>query len=237
MKTVVIGDTHAHYAWREVLKTEDDWGRVIFLGDYFDTFQNKTAASQLGVFKDIVSLIDKHPDREVVLLIGNHDIHYFPEIATQATSGFSYSTRAIVSPYLDLVRSKLKVAYSFDDFIFSHAGISSEFMDRRFKDWSPKLAVGLVNSLHLKELLFCGYDPYGDDTYQTPIWIRPASLIRANKEREISKYKQVVGHTNMKKPLKSDNYYFLDCMGGGYYGVIENGELEFRQIDMNSFVF
>ncbi len=41
--------------------------------------------------------------------------------------------------------------------------------------------------------------PYGDNTYQTPVWIRPRSLMKANKNILNRRVIQIVGHTEVKK--------------------------------------
>ena len=38
MKIVVVGDIHGHNSWKKILETEEAWNKVIFLGDYVDSF-------------------------------------------------------------------------------------------------------------------------------------------------------------------------------------------------------
>ena len=38
-KVVVIGDIHASKIWKDILQQETDCDKVIFLGDYFDTYE------------------------------------------------------------------------------------------------------------------------------------------------------------------------------------------------------
>jgi hypothetical protein len=79
-------------------------------------------------------------------------------------------------------------------------------------------------------------DPYGDNTYQTPIWIRPRSLMAVNKKHDKGlkkKYIQIVGHTQVNKldlvgaqKAAGGRYYLIDCLGTtGEYLVIQDGEL------------
>jgi hypothetical protein len=74
-------------------------------------------------------------------------------------------------------------------------------------------------------------DPYGDNEEQSPIWIRPRSLMRANYDTLRTKVIQVVGHTAAKtldlvgsEKSAGGRYYMIDCLGtSGEYMIIENG--------------
>jgi hypothetical protein len=64
---------------------------------------------------------------------------------------------------------------------------------------------------------FFGTNPYGDDVYQTPIWIRPNSLMKSNKGILNKKIIQVVGHTqqnqiDIKGKTTGGRYYFIDTL-------------------------
>jgi hypothetical protein len=84
---------------------------------------------------------------------------------------------------------------------------------------------------------FNGLDPYGDDEYQTPIWIRPRSLMRANRNTLRTRFIQVVGHTQVNKldlvgaeKAAGGRYYLIDCLGtSGEYLVIQDGDLTVGQ--------
>jgi hypothetical protein len=48
-------------------------------------------------------------------------------------------------------------------------------------------------------------DSSGDNVYQSPIWVRPKSLLAD----PLVGFKQVVGHTRMKNMGVSDNFILL----------------------------
>jgi hypothetical protein len=81
-------------------------------------------------------------------------------------------------------------------------------------------------------------DPHGDSVDQSPIWIRPKSLMRANKDTLRKKIIQVVGHTQQtqidkKGGATGGRYYFIDTLGtSGEYMIIEEGlkEIKFATI-------
>ena len=210
--------------------------RVIFIGDYFDSFDIK-GEEQLNNFLDIIEY-KKSSGKEVIMLIGNHDHHYFPEIGDTGTSGYQPMFSYQINPVLDANREHLQMAYQMDEFLFSHAGISSVFMDETFgpNGWKVETIVNDLNEMFMYRpgvFSFNGLDPYGDDTYQTPIWIRPKSLMRANRNTLRTRFIQVVGHTQVKKldlvgaeKSAGGRYYLIDCQETtGEYLVIQDGEL------------
>jgi hypothetical protein len=89
----------------------------------------------------------------------------------------------------------LKVLYVTEDkYIISHAGVSNTFLGKLKKKGETDIAG--VNEAFLKDrniLAFDGYDIYGDDLTQSPIWIRPNSLYAD----AVSGYSQIVGHTQL----------------------------------------
>jgi metallophosphoesterase superfamily enzyme len=85
MKTIVLGDTHGRSNWKLAVH-QDNPDRVIFIGDYFDSFNIK-GEEQLNNFLDIIEY-KKTSGKEVIMLIGNHDHHYFPEVGDTGTSGY-----------------------------------------------------------------------------------------------------------------------------------------------------
>ncbi len=95
---------------------------------------------------------------------------------------------------------------------------------------------GLINDLWRYKPLsfaFAGFDgrsnPYGDDVWQSPIWIRPRSLM---KDAQLIKKEliQVVGHTqqnciDVKGKSTGGRYYFIDTLPTSKeYLVIEEGK-------------
>ena len=243
MKTVIIGDTHGRSIWKLIVNQEQDADRIIFIGDYFDSFEI-SGVEQIQNFKEIIEY-KKTSGKEVIMLIGNHDHHYYPEVGYTGTSGYQSGIAPSINQVIDENRQHLQIAYSFDEFLFTHAGVSPTFMDGEFGEegWVEDNVVELLNDLFKykpKSFDFNGTDPYGDNTYQTPIWIRPKSLMAVNKKHDKGlkkKYIQIVGHTQVKKldligsqKSAGGRYYFIDCQETtGEYLVIQDGELSVGQ--------
>ena len=247
MKTVILGDTHGRDLWKQIVEVESDADRIIFLGDYFDSF-DLPGVVQLQNFLDIIEF-KKNSDKEVVLLFGNHDYHYMPGFTGIGYSGYqhglAYQFRDAISENLE----HLHMAYLFEDVLCSHAGIGMEWVERHFPNTkitdlqSVSMLVDSIND-HFKYkpniFEFNGFNPYGDNTYQTPIWIRPASLIKANKGTILKETViQVVGHTGVANIFDSvkatektmgGRYYLNDAIETRGYLVYENDTFKPNQI-------
>ena len=244
MKTLILGDTHGRSNWKLAIHQEQP-DRVIFIGDYFDSFEF-SGVEQINNFKEIIQYKESNPQVEVVMLIGNHDHHYFPEIGYTGTSGYQAGVGHSITQVIDENRHHLQMAYGFGDYLFTHAGVSPVFMDQVFgsDDWSKESVVVDLNELFRykpKAFEFNGFESTGDSTTQTPIWIRPRSLMSANKKHKkgLKKdYIQIVGHTQMQKidltgsdKFTGGRYYFIDTMDtSGEYLVIQDNNLTVNSV-------
>jgi UDP-2,3-diacylglucosamine pyrophosphatase LpxH len=246
MKTVIIGDIHGHDSWKQIIEQEQNADRFIFVGDYFDSF-TVPGLVQCQNFQDIIEF-KTTTDKEVILLIGNHDYHYFPEIGDSNTSGYQAKMAPTIQHIITTNRDHLQMAYQFDDILVTHAGVSSVWLDDTITMWDvPNLAMYL-NDLFKYQPNKVGYRSYkqvgdqvygaggfGDETFQGPIWIRPRSLMNANYDTLRTQIRQVVGHTTRKQidiegKATGGRYYFIDTMPREYLivedGVVSLGELK-----------
>jgi predicted phosphodiesterase len=241
MKTIILGDTHGRPHWKKAIAQETDVERVIFVGDYFDNVIF-TADEQIANFLEIINYKKSNPNVEVIMLIGNHDYHYFPEVGNTFTSGYQKSEKIQLEVVVDAHRKHLQMAYQMGDFLFSHAGVSAVFMDKTFgkNRWNETTLVGELNKLFIENPLafvFCGIDPTGNDVQQSPIWIRTESLIKANFTSITSKFIQVFGHTKINdikavSKITDGRYHLIDCLGTiGKYMIIENNCIRYNSID------
>jgi predicted MPP superfamily phosphohydrolase len=209
MKTIIIGDVHGTTHWKDILDFENP-NRVIFIGDYFDGYDNNV--NEIQNFKNIIQY-KNYNVCEVILLIGNHDHHYFPEIGYTGTSRYNLKKATKIEKLVNDNRSSLQIAYQLDNILFTHAGVSKTFMDSLFGEgkWDNRIVATELNNLfrfnpHAFE--FDGVDSHGDDISQTPIWIRPRSLVAD----AIPNYLQVVGHTQFNNIKMHKNICFIDTM-------------------------
>ena len=219
MKTIAIGDIHGLSIWKDIINKENP-DKVIFIGDYFDSF-DISLLDQLNNFQEIIDY-KLSTTKEVILLIGNHDFHYYPGIYDIQYTGYQTGGSFNITSLIDYNKNHLQIAYKLDNILFTHAGVSSRFMNDVFgeNEWNVNNIDNDLNDLFKYKPLvyhFYGREPYGDDIEQTPIWIRPRSLMKSNKKTLRKQLIQVVGHTvvnqiDKKGKATGGKYYFIDCL-------------------------
>jgi UDP-2,3-diacylglucosamine pyrophosphatase LpxH len=246
MKTVLIGDIHGHDSWKHIVNQEQDADKFVFVGDYFDSF-GVPGLVQCQNFQDIIAFKES-TNKSVILLIGNHDFHYFPEIGENGTSGYQARMAPTIQHLIDTNRHHLQMAYQFDDILVTHAGVSSEWLDDIIGDWDVDSLDATINDLfkfqpHKVEYRqykqvgdkVYGVSGYGDETFQGPLWIRPKSLMKVNYDTLRTQIRQVVGHTgqrqiDIKGGATGGRYYFIDTMPKQYL-IITDGEVSLGTIN------
>jgi UDP-2,3-diacylglucosamine pyrophosphatase LpxH len=254
MKTVIIGDIHGHDLWKQVVAQEHDADRFIFVGDYFDSF-TVSGVVQIHNFKEIVEFKTTSLYHDVIMLIGNHDYHYFPEIGDSNTSGYQSTLAPSIKQVIGENKQHLQMGYKFDDIVCTHAGLSSEWLDDTFVDWNVDNMIDKLNELFqyqpkkvdYRSFKYYDYENnqaqlaggFGAETFQGPIWIRPDALMKSNYDTLRTQIRQVVGHTTRKQidiegKSTGGRYYFIDTMPREYLivndGVVSLGKLENEKI-------
>ena len=234
MRIVVIGDVHGLEAWRNVLENAGDYDKVIFIGDYVDSY-NLLNKFQYFNLKDIIEFKETYPDK-VVLLLGNHDMHYIN--SDLQCSGFSWNKHKLFHKLYRDNLYKFKVVHREGDFIFSHAGLSDKYLkDFGIDGESIDDDIDYVNGrLNVNIFSFDFY--YGDGSWvgnhplQGPTWIRPDALVDANKDSWLSDYIQVFGHTqtlDSVKFAKDTNWMYIctDLLWDGKYVEIDGADIKY----------
>lgn len=237
MKTVIIGDVHGRSVWKLMVHQESDADRVIFVGDYFDSF-DIPGIEQIHNFKEIIEY-KKTSGKEVVMLIGNHDYHYFPEVGYCNMEGYQHRMATSISYEINENRKHLQMAYKFDNVLCTHAGVTKTFMNSVFGNYGWKLenVVEDLNELFKHKPRSFNFDDsyayftdgYGDNVWQSPIWVRPRSLQRDGLDKK--SLIQVVGHTkqnqiDIKGKSTGGRYYYIDTQEtSGEYLIVNDGKI------------
>jgi predicted MPP superfamily phosphohydrolase len=252
MKNIYIGDIHGRDVWKQIVEKHDDVDNIVFIGDYFDSF-DISGIEQLRNVQEIVEFKKEReldPTKKVYLLIGNHDIHYWPGVKDRGgTSGFQPTMMVQFEQFFreneDMFQMSVSLGTTINRRLCTHAGVSSKFLKdvgywtHDYKDESN--ISDFLNDLFKhkpNEFTFNSYadrymgfvDGYGNNEEQSPIWIRPKSLQRSNKNTDLKKmYVQIVGHTqqnniDIKGKTTGGKYYYIDTLPSGEYLVEVDGE-------------
>jgi predicted phosphodiesterase len=211
-RILAIGDIHGRKKWEALQSEVAD--RIIFLGDYFDSYDGISQADQIKNFENILAWKRQEPAK-VVLLFGNHDYHYLVEGLVQYTG---YRANPQISQIVQTAVNNrwLQLLHLEDGYLFSHAGISSRWLELIKKhenlSWEeiPEILYTQPGLLNFGVFGY-SYSDYGDDPEQGPLWIRPRSL----DQYPLPAWIQVVGHTVQTKIQIGENLILIDSPNGG----------------------
>jgi UDP-2,3-diacylglucosamine pyrophosphatase LpxH len=252
-KNIYIGDIHGRNCWKQIVEQHPNADNIVFVGDYFDSF-DISGIEQLFNVEEIIRFKQQQeldPSKKVYLLIGNHDLHYWPGIKWRGTtSGFQAKMLHQFEYFFRENEKMFQMAVKIGNNLCTHAGVSSVFL----KDtgyWSydthndESHVVEFLNDLfHHKPNEFdfgaCQdryyglmvLDSYGNDEGQSSVWIRPKSLQKSNKNSDLKHmYVQIVGHTQQEKidiggKSTGGRYFYIDTLPSGEYLIEENNEFK-----------
>jgi len=233
MRIIAIGDTHGRDTWKQIVNKEMDADKIVFMGDYFDSKDNINAEIQKLNFQEICEIKRLYPDK-FILLVGNHDYHYLRTVDEQY-SGYQMWQKQDIGALLDMAINEgiIQMCYINGDFLFSHAGVTKTWCDNNGIDVKADIDI----SHDINELFFFkpsafqfksgkNSSPYGDDITQSPIWVRPQSLL----QDQISWYIQVVGHTIQNEIKDYIALSLIDTIDAGEYLSITNGKRKTEKI-------
>jgi len=226
MRIVAIGDTHGRDTWKQIVDREMDADKIVFVGDYFDSKDKISPEVQKLNFQEICEIKRLFPDK-IVLLFGNHDYHYLRTVDEQY-SGYQMWQKTDIGAMLDgaINEGIIQMAYVNGDFLFTHAGVTKTWCENNGIEVSKDTDV----SHDINELFFFkpsafqfksgkNHSAYGDDITQSPIWVRPQSLL----QDQINWYIQVVGHTVQDKVNDYFGIILIDTIDVGQYLSITDG--------------
>lgn len=223
MKILALGDTHGREDWKQITAKED-FDKVVFIGDYFDTHEDISSHQQKENFKDILAYKKANIDK-VILLIGNHDYHYIGP-ATERYSGFQEwsqtDIRELLQPAIN--EGLLQMCFISDGVLFSHAGVTKTWLSNNNENNENAPVDDFINLLFKYKPSSFRFtpgknrSPYGDDIEQSPIWVRPKSL----SYDAVDGFIQVVGHTTQGMLHLTTNIILIDTLGtSGEYLICE----------------
>jgi hypothetical protein len=187
MKIICVPDCHGFTHWKKLLSFDiDSIDKIIFLGDYFDSFNNKWP-EQGDNFEQIIQFKKAASDK-IDVLFGNHDTSYFLD---EQCSGYQSYKAIDIKETIDNSIQFMQVVSVYDNWVFSHAGVSFKWM--KCAGIKKVNEINLLFKEHPNYFKWVGPNGYGNNENEGPLWIRPASLMKTS----VKEYNQIVGHTEL----------------------------------------
>ena len=163
METIVCGDIHGRQFWRKLLNDKTD-RTIVFLGDYLDPY-DIDPRDAINNFLDVLEFAENNP--RVKLLIGNHDCWgLFDYISCR----HDWDNKAEIKQIFNEYKHLLNFAYKENNAIFTHAGISNDWIntyDLQFLNQDN--VVDYLNS-NPETLWKIGRSRGGRDFASCPLW-------------------------------------------------------------------
>ncbi len=223
MTTLVLPDIHNHFAEAEEQIARYPADRIVFLGDYFDSFGDSFGDSPAMAAATAEWLKDSLAKPERLHLWGNHDLWYRfprnPQICWFG-SGFTPEKLKVISGILGPEDwARLKLVEFIGDIALSHAGIGKgvfaspidgitrERVERLCAEAWPDAEAGLAHPV------------FGESGI---VWLRWWNL------RPLPAFSQFVGHTpDRELRLDRGKTTMNACLDsfGRYLGWIEGGRM------------
>ena len=218
MKILAIGDIHGENHWKKIIKKyEDQVDKVIWLGDYIDSFF-VNGKNQIDNLKEILEYKKNNWDK-VDLLWGNHDLQY---LGSSRCSGyqvnFAFEIEELFKTHLDY----FQICSVYSNWLFSHAGFTEIYCHcQEHKITDPLQCNEICKDKNYKFFNFVGPQIHGDNLNEGPLWCRPRALLL----NPLPNYHQVVGHTEGDKiwstKVKGLEYHFIDVYSHDGFLMIE----------------
>ena len=227
MKIIALGDIHGRTIWKGIVNNNLS-DKIVFVGDYFDSKYGISPEKQKENFRDIIEYKRLNKNK-VILLIGNHDFHYLKS-TEKHYSGFQPGHKIEIQELLHeaIDNDFIKMCHIEGNVIFSHAGFTKTWCKNNLGYENPDIGnfENLVNDLFKNKPNAFKFTPgknnstIGDDICQTPIWVRPNSLLID----KIDNFIQVVGHTEQISLIKIEDIILIDSLGttGEYLQITDN---------------
>lgn len=211
----IIGDLHG----KDPEKYFDKECINIFLGDYFDPYDNTSFEEMQDNFLKLMDFKKEYP--ETILLYGNHDFHYI--VPGEKYSRYSAWQSSRIKELFDEFEDYFHgIVYTIEDkYICSHAGITKSWLDVRIPGCKidadmVEIAVNSLWSCKNDRLKNFGFnnntneysDFYGTSPTHSPLWVRAQTLFDLNSQ--FPNIIQIVGHTQFEKIVNIGHTIFID---------------------------
>lgn len=240
-RILVLADPHQEVNKLDRIIEAEAADEVVCLGDWFDSFFLNSPRHVENTCKFLINFLNK---KNYHTLIGNHDLHYFYPSKYTICSGYTNDKRdcidEMLGPLKNHLAKKFKWYIQIDDFLCTHAGVSSVHFFPYLK--VNKISDWLDNEGHVANLRLQTGEPH---------WFYEAGKARSGKLNKggivwldfdtefepIEELKQIVGHTygksvrphHLEGSLNPNDWkdICVDCNMNQYL-IIHNNKIEVK---------
>lgn len=207
-KILIIPDVHGRTFWHKAKEIIDEVEKVVFLGDYLDPYPDEdiTPDNAIIEFCKILEFKEQYMNK-VVLLIGNHDMHYIELKFENASRMNEFRREEIHQLFMDDL-DKFQLVYLHEDkYLFSHAGVYQTWLER-----NGLLGEDLLDTEKMLKYHWISLDAHtwyrgGMDLVGSCIW---ADLRESLNMDLLPNVIHIVGHTQLTRPYINSKIRCLD---------------------------
>ena len=214
LKTITVGDLHGLNKWQSINPADYDY--IIFIGDYMDSFTIQNVL-MLENIMNILEFKKQYPDK-VILLYGNHDIHYlYAESTDYRCTGYRPEIALTFKEIFIHYNSLFQIAFQHDNVLWTHAGVNSKWakkylVDVNILEYAEYLNSMMQDRISRDIIMEIGHRRGGFHDTGGPMW----SDQKDNKRFPIDHLIQIYGHTAQDeiKIIKKKSYELInvDCL-------------------------
>jgi hypothetical protein len=224
LRLVAIGDLHGRNCWREV--DVDLYDKVVFMGDYVDSFTLSDRDIYTNL-KKVIQLKRALPEK-IVLLLGNHDIQYlhFPIFRI---AGYRQSMQPKLADLFNKNRDCFQMAYQYKDYLFTHAGVTSFWWHHFLKspmvqtmDIHKYSIAAILNHVESAGTIRDREVLYNEGHYTVPLIGCGSPIWATALETSIDMLPgihQIAGHVQVERPqtveFSGRSMTYIDCLHSG----------------------
>lgn len=194
-KILIIPDVHGRIFWKKAIELIDIVDKVVFLGDYLDPYSHENISKKQAIdnFNEILSF-KRNYDNKVILLIGNHDLHYWPQYKRDWGCRRDDTNFDLISKMFMDNLELFQLTWKYDRYLFSHAGVTKGWFD-----------------------LITGKSKIGDSTYAELMDIKDYPIITLDNLNELINLS--LGHNLLNMVSRERGGHFIDgsCIWADVY--------------------
>lgn len=229
MRIIIVPDVHGRTFWRKCKNLINSVDKIIFLGDYLDPYIDIDGIfphEALTEFKEILEFKKNYPDK-VILLLGNHDLHYWPQYKNIWGCRRDNANFDDIS-YLFISNINLfQISYKIDKYLFTHAGVQQGWLDTINGKKKVRITTAFkldkeYNIDNLNDLLYDCHDALwmisrergGRDLYGSCVWADIYEHLSYFRDPLLNYY-QIFSHSyyypTLSEYYKDEHLAMLDC--------------------------